>query len=383
MILFYSRVKGRTFIELLYTVAASDKFCPMSFQRILAALIVALSCIGSASAQLLGEITIGNKTFTCVHSGLMSDLNDCGVQSSWYTYVFVGSISSITPAKGDEKRIQVVPEEVFHGAPASPLTVLTSQAPCLPELAAGDRWLFFLRKEDGKPIVLDFYGNDSRPVAHAQEQLETLRNLKTLGDFAILRGRVVRGGYLERKAVPNARVVARRAFDNAQFATTTGREGRYEFQPLPSGKYNLTVDPVGSFQPDEEAVDLSRGSCWSLTLSKVPHTDLGGHVRRSDGSPLPGVDVLVMREDESWFTTQKTDEHGHFHSDMLQQGKYVIGINLPDAPPWKVEGGAGTGLDIPPASLYYPGVKSRSAALPITLAEDEKRDDIDFIISKP
>jgi len=29
--------------------------------------------------------------------------------------------------------------------------------------------------------------------------------------------------------------------------------------------------------------------------------------------------------------------------------------------------------------LYYPGVQSRSAALAITLVEDEKRDDIDFV----
>jgi hypothetical protein len=32
----------------------------------------------------------------------MSDLNDCGVRSDWYTYVFVGSISAITGIKDDE-----------------------------------------------------------------------------------------------------------------------------------------------------------------------------------------------------------------------------------------------------------------------------------------
>ena len=354
----------------------------MSFHGILVVLTMVFSGLGIAGAQIIGTFEKDGKTVTCMHSGLMSDLNDCGAQSDWYTYVFVGSISRITPAKDDEKKIQIIPEEVFHGEPASPLTVLTSQAPCLPDLAVGDRWLFFLRKQDGKAITLDFYGNDSRPVAYAQAQIKTLRRLQTIGDFGILRGKVVRGGYLERKAVPNARVVARRASDNTQFVATTDSDGHYEFPPVPPGEYNLTADPVGLFQVDKGWADVTRGSCWHVTLSRSPHAELGGHVRRSDGPPLPEVDILIMREDEEWFTTAKADERGYFHVDSLQPGKYVIGINLPGAPAWKVGGGAGAGLDIPPASLYYPGVQSRSAALAITLAGDEKRDDIDFAVSK-
>jgi carboxypeptidase family protein len=354
----------------------------MQFQRILAVLTMVFSGLGIAGAQIIGIFEKDGKTFTCMHSGLISDLNDCGVQSDWYNYVFVGSIAGITPAKGDEKRIQIIPEEVFSGDPASPLTVLTSQAPCLPDMAVGDRWLFFLRKETGKAIVLDFYGNDSRPIAHAQEQIETLRRLKIIGDLGILRGKVMRGGYLERKAVPNARVVARRASDNMQFVAITNSEGQYEFPPVPPGEYKLTADPVGSFQPDEGGANVTRGSCWHVTLSRSPHAELGGRVQRSDGSALPQLAVLIMREDETWFTTAKSDARGYFHIDMLQPGKYVVGINLPGAPPWKAVGGAGGGLDIPSASLYYPGVQSRSAALAITLAEDEKRNDIDFVVSK-
>ena len=360
----------------------SGKFFLMNLQRVLLVLVAAFATASAASAQIIEERIIGNKTVTCMHSGLMSDLNDCGVRSDWYTYVFVGSISSVTQVKDDEMRVQIVPEEVFHGQPASPLTVLTSQAACLPDLVMGDRWLFFLRRVEGKPITLDYYGNDSRPITHAQEQIETLRRLKTIGDFAIVRGSVVKEHLSEGKAVPNARVVALRASDNAQFVATTGPDGRYEFQLLPPGEYKLMVDPVGLFQADESGVHANPGSCWSVTLSKSPHAELGGHVRHSDGSPIPGTDVIVMREDQTWFTTAKADNLGYFYSDSLQPGKYVVGINLPGAPPWKLGAGAGAGLEVPPASLYYPGVRNRSAALAIILANDQQREDIDFVISK-
>src|SRR5580704_221618 len=112
----------------------------------------------------------------------MSDLKDCDVRSDWYAYVFVGSISAISRAPKDEESLQITPEEIFHGDPPTPLAVLTSQGKCLPSLGVGDHWLFFLRKENGKPIVLDYYGNDSLPIASAKKQIETLRRLKTIGD---------------------------------------------------------------------------------------------------------------------------------------------------------------------------------------------------------
>jgi hypothetical protein len=117
----------------------------MRYQRAIAVLTVFLSCLGGAAAVIVETKKVGDKTIMCMHSGLMSDLNDCGVRSDWYTYVFVGSISAITPIKDDEKEIQIIPEEIFSGEPSKPLIVRTSQGACLRELSVGDHWLCDLK----------------------------------------------------------------------------------------------------------------------------------------------------------------------------------------------------------------------------------------------
>jgi len=351
----------------------------MKRYRILAVLTVIFCHLGGAAAQIIVQRRVGDKAVTCEHSGLSN--YDCGVRADWYAYTFIGSISAIRPTENDEKKIQIVPEEVFHGSPPSHLTVLTSQVACLPSLAVGDRWLFFLRKEEGKPIVLDYYGNDSRPVADAEEQIETLRRLKNIGNFGIARGYVLRN--YQGRAIPNATVVAHRVPGDLKFYAISDTNGRYEFQPLPSGKYKFTVDPTGSFRlddsEDDDGFDLTRGSCSEHVLTHSPHVEFGGHVRHPDGSPVPSVHVLIISEDNSWFVS-KTNEDGYFNIASRGPGGYVVGINLPGALPWIYDGCSGGACKAPPASLYYPGVQDRSSALTIKLEDGEKRNDIDFTV---
>ena len=350
----------------------------MQLGRIPVVMAVVLSCFGTASAQIVEDREVDGKTISCVRGGLISDLTDCGLPE-WYSYIFIGSIFRITSI-ADEKELQIRPEEVFKGDPANILTVKTSQALCGPGFTAGDRWLFLLREEGGEPIVLDPYAGESRPVAEAQKQIETLRRLQTIGDSGIFRGRVqLDQSFLGGEGIPGARVVARRESDNMQFVTTSGADGSYEFEPIPPGKYKLTVD--GSVHFDHSEIGIARGGCWDLTISKFPRGQLGGHVRGSDGLPVGNVPVLIMHDDEQWWTTSKTDESGFFQFDSLGPGKYVVGINLPGAPVWKYAGSAGVGADPRPASLYYPGLQDRSRALMISLSIDEKRDDINFTIA--
>jgi hypothetical protein len=357
----------------------SDNFHSMRVQRLL--LVVAFLYAATSAAQIITFEKVGEKTISCTHSGLSSNLKDCGARSDWYAYVFIGAISTVNSAEDDEQQVEIVPEEIFSGTPAHLLTVRTSQAACLPKFAVGDRWLFYLR--NGNPIVLDYYGNESRPVANAKDEIETLRLLKSIGEPGILRGRVMRedssGDFLEERAVSGASVTARSSSDNSQFVTTTDTNGHYEFQPLSPGKYYLTVAPIGSFQPDNSEITISSGRCWDLTLVKYPHAKVSGRVRNSSGSPAPQVDVLLSEEDGSWFTSTKTDSRGIFSFDSLRPGRFVVGLNLPGAPKWKYTSAGGPDVT-PRASMYFPGAMDRSGAVVIVLAEDEQRKDIDFTL---
>ena len=332
-------------------------------------------------AQIMSEEKIGDKTIMCMRSGLTSTHKDCSVRAGWYTYVFVGSISAVTPSDNDEMEVRIVPEEVFLGAPPIPLTVTTSQGLCLQKLAAGARWLFYLRQQKDEPIVIDYYGNDSRPVADAQEQIETFRRLRSIGDLAIVRGQIVRRSSSEGDAVPQAKVVAQRRSDGLQFSSTTNAEGRFEMPPLPPGKYEIVVGRIGSYQPDDDGIEVSRGDCWDLTISRSLHVRIGGHARRSDGSAVADVEVVLIRSDDSWYATTQTDENGEFEFDSMEPGQFLIGLNFPARPDWFNGAGAGPGVKIPPASLFYPGVASRSAAVVIRLATDEQIDNIDFLLT--
>ncbi len=335
----------------------------------------------AAKAVIIIIKRVGNKTVSCMHTGLSSSLKDCGIRPDWYSYVFLGSISAITSVENDENELKIIPEEVFGGKPAPLLTVMTSQAACLPKLSVGDRWLFFLRDEPGKPIVLDYYGNDSLPVASGQQQIETLRRLRAIVDSGLLQGTVWRLTSSGAEAVIGATVIARRLTDGQPYVAMTGTDGRYDFQPLPPATYKITVEPVGAFRPNDSQVDLSRGSCWDVTLSRSPHAQLSGHVRRSDGSPVAKASIILTDADNSRSQMTQTDENGYFYFGSLEAGTYFAGMNPPETPGAVL--GAGAGVKIPAASVYYPDSKERSGAVAIELAPDEKRDSIDFVARTP
>jgi hypothetical protein len=248
-----------------FQMASSARFA-------VAILIVALSAFSTVSAQIIEDMEVDGKTIQCIRGGFGGpyiDYSDCNA-NEWFTYVFVGTIYDITPADDDQETLLILPQEVFGGEPPIPVAETTSQKACLPKLIAGDRWLFLLDQRLGNPIVLG-YGNHSRPVAEAQEQIQTLRRLKKIGDFGLLRGDVVRGpNCLDGNPVPGVRIIATRLSDHAKFFAKSDADGHFEFEPLSIGKYELAADSISPIYVGDAALKVTGGQCRKVTLCKPP-----------------------------------------------------------------------------------------------------------------
>jgi hypothetical protein len=108
---------------------------------------------------------------------------------------------------------------------------------------------------------------------------------------------------------------------------------------------------------------------------------MSGYLRYPDGAPAARVPILIIDADGSGYNTEESDENGHFSSESMSAGKYLVAVRPPGAPPWHISSCGGR-CEIPLGAVYYPWMHDRSDALVIELSEDEERKNIDFTIPK-
>src|SRR5215469_6300879 len=179
--------------------------CPMVPSRMMRTFLFcfAVACVvTSLSAEIIETRKYHGKKVDCVFSGLWSTGGYlCGTRG--YARVFTGTVKSVTAISDTDRRLELIPDEIFLG-PATEVTATVNQA-CMPldqpEIQAGDRWLFYLagpwpsakegQQEEG--LVLP-YGSRSGPLTsvRAQEEVSTLRHLERLTDSGVVVGRVTR-----------------------------------------------------------------------------------------------------------------------------------------------------------------------------------------------
>ena len=202
--------------------------------------VICVVTLTSADIEFIDTREYHGKQISCVHSEWLSPTKSCGTLG--YARVFTGMVVSAVEISDTDKRLQLIPQEVFLGARGDEVTATVNQA-CLPpgepEIQAGDKWLFYLRSdgylqttERNKELTLPF-DSPSKPLSEAQDDIATLRHLAHLTDSGILTGNVRRIGEtydrLNQAPVPNLKVVAKSVSDGAEYTAFTNWNGHFEF----------------------------------------------------------------------------------------------------------------------------------------------------------
>ncbi|HEX7288541.1 MAG TPA: carboxypeptidase-like regulatory domain-containing protein [Candidatus Angelobacter sp.] len=285
-------------------------------------------------------------------------------------------MQSTTEIADEEKRLLLMPEEVFRGEAAIELTVLTSQGDCLPEILPGDRWLFYLQRVSKTNALLLSYGSPSEPLADAQKQIAMLRRQVQMAGAGIVKGHVQRrirddkDNSEEFFDVSDHKITAKRVPDGTEYTALTDSNGNYEFEPLPSGTYDLSANTAKGLWAEEGSTDVQPRSCSYVGFQLRPVGMISGRIRNASGRPFryAHVQLTPALAAGSELTSATADENGYFEIRGLRPGRYLLGINI-DAqkgtPEWQKR-------------VYYPGVRNRALAVAIEVGEAKKRMNLDF-----
>lgn len=218
----------------------------------------------------------------------------------------MGSVLSVTETSETEKNLQVIPQEVFLGDDASQLEVTTNQGACLPDILAGDEWLFYLYRDDKTKELVLSYGSPSAPVAEAESGIDRLRRLAAMTDSGIINGFIQKNVRLDHDGlkgteyidVPNHKLIAKRTSDGKEYFALTDAHGNYEFEPLPAGEYRLTANTAEGLWAEDGPTTVHPRGCTSYEFELQVDGRISGHVRSEDGKPFkvhPWVDIVSQR----------------------------------------------------------------------------------------
>jgi hypothetical protein len=337
--------------------------------------VLAGACFVPCLSAEIREIRVYHgKKVQCIHGGfsMIGRGRVCGTEG--YARVFSGTVKSAIEISDTDKKLTLIPDEVFSGDRDSEVTATVDQA-CMPqgqpEIQAGQKWLFYLGEGGDLP-----FDSPSKPLAEAQDDIATLRHLARLtGHEAIITGSVERIGETEDKLNPvpvaNRKVVAKGVL--GEYVASTNSHGHFEFE-LPPDSYEVIVDTEHGLREAESMMPrgstyIANGACLNIDFTLLRDGKLAGRVTTRDGKPARFVKVAIIPVSpvHPQFTVD-TDEDGHFEVGGRQAGQYIIGVGLLapfNSAEWR-------------SRVYYPGAPTRQQAKIIELGDGEWRTDLNF-----
>jgi hypothetical protein len=272
-------------------------------------------------------------------------------------------------------------EEIFLGDPATELTARTNQGPCLPEIQPGDKWLFYLRRDEKSHELVLHYGSPSRLIGAAGKDVDRLRRLAAMHETGLVLGYLSREirevdpdglRWSRYEAAPRHKVILQGQPDGVEHSAFSDENGVFEFAPLKAGSYRLSTNTTPGLWAEEGPVKVRPRSCTRFDFELKVDASISGRVRSADGLPFetpPEVDIVA--EDGSHSHSVWADESGHFEARGLEPARYLVGIGIgeePGSPEWRNR-------------VYYPGVRTKEQATVIRLGEGETRAIVDFPVA--
>lgn len=303
------------------------------------------------------------KTYACQRSGITGSGDSCGTQN--FDEIVVGAILSVEPASNGEVNFALKPEEVFKGPPAARIDITTKQTLCFPDLRPGDRWLFYLVRDKESDRLTLAYGSGSGLASQLRANVERLRRLSKFRNAGLVTGEVDISNGKPRVHHP---IVVRSLANGAQYKAYTDKDGKFEFPPLPAGKYNLNPNTVPGLKATWSGdIAVEPHQCTNYFVEVEVDGRISGFVRNPDGTPQESVEVEAVSADDADNPggSAVTNGRGHYEIRGLDVGRYYVGLSIADA----IDGNG---------ALYAPGVKDRKRATTVTLGQADRHAGVDI-----
>src|SRR5258708_5167357 len=170
----------------------------------------------------------------------------------------------------------------------------------------------------------------------------------------------------------------------------TDGSGRFQFEGLPAGKYDLraakanegaAIYGADSVRELSDLITLSDGQTRNgIILRFFRRGSISGHVYDSDGEPVLGMNVSLLRPGRDLgapvlfnFRDAQTDDRGEYRIGNLDPGKYYLRAN-----PGPQRGTPTPGRQTMLVEQYFGGARDSQDASPIYLRGAESLAGLDF-----
>lgn len=339
--------------------------------------------------------------------------------------VFVGRVVSVKEDKVDIVRFgkkdtvriallaNLAVEEPLKGIKVSTVDVVTGggHGDCGYPFEAGKRYLVYAHTTQGEALTSSISrtvsGGESRmiaplsanicsrtrPMEYATDDLELIRALNSGKPETRIFGHITQYvrklgtyQYNTERVGPLVDVKIKAESGSDRFEGTTDRDGHFALNVKP-GSYTVSVQlpegygPLYDFDgPTKSNVNVTAAACGvELYFNAQVDGRIGGRVFDADGSPvMDQVEVSIINlvsatkplpqvESRSEYTKQ-----GAYEFDGIMPGKYLIGVNIADAPD----------RHSPYAKVYYPNTADPAQARVFTFEAGQKIKDIDFRLAE-